>query len=88
MESWYGAYGLSTLRVTAISYGIMTTINAYDNQIYAYGMGPSETTVTAPDVGVTTATPVTITGTVMDISAGCTTKSSCSKLPQWSSMRI
>ena len=48
----------------------MTILNAYDNQIYAYGMGPSKTTVTAPDVGVTTATPVTITGTVMDISAG------------------
>jgi outer membrane protein assembly factor BamB len=54
----------------AISDGIMATLNAYDNQIYAYGKGPSATTVTAPDVGVTTATPVTITGTVMDISAG------------------
>jgi hypothetical protein len=54
----------------AVSDGIATTINAYDNQIYAYGMGPSKTTVTAPDVGVTTATPITITGTVMDISAG------------------
>jgi hypothetical protein len=53
-----------------LAYGIMTTLNAYDNQIYAYGMGPSKTTVTAPSVGVTTATPVTITGTVTDISAG------------------
>jgi outer membrane protein assembly factor BamB len=54
----------------AVSDGIATTLNAYDNQIYAYGMGPSKTTVSAPDVGVTTATPITITGTVMDISAG------------------
>jgi outer membrane protein assembly factor BamB len=54
----------------AVSDGIMTTLNAYDNQIYAWGVGPSETSVTAPDIGVTTATPVTITGTVMDISAG------------------
>ena len=53
-----------------LSYGIMTTLNAYDDQIYAYGQGPSATTVSAPSVGVTTATPVTITGTVMDISAG------------------
>jgi len=53
-----------------LAYGIMTDLNAYDNQIYAYGMGPSKTTVTAPDIGVTTATPVTITGSVMDISAG------------------
>jgi len=54
----------------AVSDGIATTLNAYDNQIYSYGMGPSATTVTAPDVGVTTATPITITGTVMDTSAG------------------
>jgi hypothetical protein len=54
----------------AISDGVATTLNAYDNQIYAWGMGPSKTTVTAPGVGVTTATPMTITGTVMDISAG------------------
>ncbi len=26
----------------------MTTLNAYDNQIYAYGKGPSKTTVSAP----------------------------------------
>ena len=55
---------------TAIADGVMTTINAYDNQIYAWGMGPSKTIVTAPSVGVTTDTPVTISGTVMDISAG------------------
>jgi len=54
----------------AISDGVLTAFNDYDNQIYAYGMGPSKTTVTAPDVGVTTATPITITGTVMDTSAG------------------
>ncbi len=54
----------------AISDGIGTVLNAYDNQIYAYGMGPSKTTVAAPDVGVTTATPITISGAVTDISAG------------------
>jgi hypothetical protein len=55
---------------TAISDGVLATQNAYDNQIYAYGKGPSATTVTAPDIGVTTSTPVTITGTVLDTSAG------------------
>jgi len=54
----------------AISDGYMLVLNAYDNQVYCYSKGPSQTTVTAPDIGVTTATPVTITGTVMDISAG------------------
>jgi len=54
----------------AVADGYMVMTNGYDNQLYCYGMGPSKTTVTAPQVGVTTALPVTITGTVTDISAG------------------
>jgi hypothetical protein len=54
----------------AIADGIMVCVNAYDNQIYGFGQGPSCTTITAPQVGVTTATPMTITGAVTDISAG------------------
>ncbi len=50
--------------------GIMTVCNAYDNQLYSYGKGPSALTVEAPAVGVTTASPVTISGTILDISAG------------------
>jgi len=53
-----------------LAYGIMTTLNAYDNQVYAYGQGPSRITVNAPSVGVTTDTPISITGTVTDVSAG------------------
>ena len=59
-----------SIESTEISYGIMLSRNAYDNQIYAFGQGPSAMTVTAPNIGVTTATPITITGTVMDVSAG------------------
>lgn len=59
-----------TSNAPAISDGIMTDLNAYDNQIYAYGTGPTQTTISAPQVGVTTSTPVTITGTIMDLSAG------------------
>ncbi len=53
-----------------LSDGILLSDNSYDNQIYAWGTGPSKTTVAAPNVGVTTATPVTITGSVTDVSAG------------------
>ena len=42
----------------------------YDNQIYDVAQGPSATTVTAPQTAVTTGQPVTIQGTVMDISPG------------------
>ncbi len=55
---------------TAVAYGVLTTFNSYDGQIYAYARGPSQTTVSAPQLGVTTATPVTITGSVTDVSAG------------------
>jgi hypothetical protein len=53
-----------------IADGEYVQYNLYDNQIYAFGQGPSKTTVTAPDIGVTTATPIVITGTVIDVSAG------------------
>jgi hypothetical protein len=55
---------------TSIAYGILLSRNAYDNQIYAFGKGPSYTTVAAPNVGVAVGTPITITGTVMDVCAG------------------
>lgn len=54
----------------SIADGELTDYAGYDNQIYAFGQGPSRTSVNAPEVGITTSTPITITGTVMDISAG------------------
>jgi len=53
-----------------IASGELLGVNGYDEQIYAFGQGPTRTTVVAPDVGVTTATPVTIKGMVTDVSAG------------------
>jgi len=58
--------GFDVTNGAAISDGIMTTLNAYDNQIYAYGMGPSKMTATAETFG----TSIVIRGTVTDISAG------------------
>ena len=55
---------------TAAGDGVLFLPNSYDNQLYAYGMGPSKTTINAPQVGVTTNSPVSITGSVTDISAG------------------
>ena len=50
----------------AISDGIMTTLNAYDNQIYAWGKGPTDTTVSAQPYG----SDIMISGSVTDVSAG------------------
>ena len=49
---------------------IIAMYNSYDQQIYALGRGPSATTVTAPDIGVSSGTSVMIRGTVTDQSAG------------------
>ena len=55
----------------AISDGIMTTLNAYDNQIYAYGKGQTATTVTTAP-GINDPAQVLIKGTVTDQSPGQT----------------
>jgi hypothetical protein len=70
MLSWAGQSGGPGTETSILADGYLVYYNYYDNQIYCVGKGPSATSVTAPDVGVTTATPVTIRGTVTDISAG------------------
>jgi hypothetical protein len=64
-----------------IACGYLLTINAYDNQLYAYAKGPSKTTVSAPQTGVTTSTPVTITGTITDISPGASQTAVAANFP-------
>jgi len=53
-----------------IADGEMIYQNMYDNQIYAVGQGPSQTTVNAPNPVTAVGTPIVIRGTVTDISAG------------------
>jgi hypothetical protein len=62
--------GFDVTNAATIEDGCGTVLNAYDNQLYTYGKGPSAITVTAPAVGVTTNSPVVIRGTVIDIAAG------------------
>jgi hypothetical protein len=54
----------------AIADGILVSHNEYDNQIYAFGKGPTTTTVTAPMTQVPAGTSMVIQGTVMDQSQG------------------
>jgi len=65
----------------AISDGVMVTLNAYDNQIYAYGKGPTATTVSAPNVGIAFGSSVVISGTVTDISAGTKQNEQAARFP-------
>ncbi len=66
---------------TSIAYSKLVSLNAYDNQLYCFGKGPSGTTVEAPSVGVATNTPISIKGTVLDFSAGTKSTLVASKYP-------
>jgi outer membrane protein assembly factor BamB len=59
-----------SIESTSIAYGVLLSRNAYDNQIYAFGKGPSALTVEAPLTAITQGTSVIIRGTVMDVSPG------------------
>jgi hypothetical protein len=50
----------------AVADGILTGFNLYDGQVYAFGRGPSITTVTAPDSEVKLGERIVIKGTVTD----------------------
>jgi hypothetical protein len=54
----------------AISDGILTAVNSYDQKIYTFGKGPSKTMVSAPQTQVTLGDKVMITGAVTDESPG------------------
>ena len=58
-------WGQSSSRL-AVSDGILVSMNWYDGSVYAFGRGPSGTTVTAPDVAVPLGTTVMLKGTVTD----------------------
>ena len=46
--------------------GILVALNSYDGQAYAFGKGPSKTTISAPQTQVNLGEKVMITGTVTD----------------------
>ncbi len=73
--------GFDVTNPATIVDGVVTVLNAYDNQLYSYGKGPTQMTVTAPGVGVTTSTPITISGAIVDISAGTKQQAQAANFP-------
>lgn len=61
----------------AIVDGVMTTLNAYDNQIYAWGKGPSGMTVECQQFDSN----IVIRGTVIDMSAGTQQQAQVANFP-------
>ncbi|HLN88851.1 MAG TPA: PQQ-binding-like beta-propeller repeat protein, partial [Candidatus Binatia bacterium] len=56
--------------ITAIASGYLVTDNTYDQQLYVYGKGPSQLTVSAPQTSIEQGRSLVISGSVSDISAG------------------
>jgi hypothetical protein len=50
----------------AVSDGYLTASNAYDGYMYVFGMGQSATTVSAPQIAITSGTGAVISGSVLD----------------------
>lgn len=67
--------------VTPIADGILTALNTYDSQIYAYGKGPSALTVEAPKTSVELGRSLVISGMVTDIAAGTTQTEQAGRFP-------
>jgi hypothetical protein len=66
---------------SAIADGYLVGYNSYDAQIYCFGKGPTQTTVSAPDIGVAPGQSVTISGTVLDIASGTTDTDRSARFP-------
>ncbi len=73
----YGGFGPQA----AIADGYLVTLNQYDYQIYCYGKGPSQLTVTAPDLGAEIGKSVMIRGTITDIAAGTQQNEQAARFP-------
>ena len=58
------------MNVNCIADGYLVAYNGYDSSAYVFGKGPSKTTVTAPNPVTSVGSPIVITGSVTDISAG------------------
>ena len=69
-EKIWDSLNFDIISSPAIAEGILLWLNGYDNQIYAYGKGPSATTVQAPLTASTMGESVVIQGTVLDKSPG------------------
>jgi hypothetical protein len=67
--------------VTPIADGFLTALNTYDAQIYTYGKGPSQLTLSAPQVSVKLGRSLVITGTVTDIAAGTKQTEQAARFP-------
>ena len=71
-EEIWNSLSFNVISTPAVADGIMVWLNGYDNQIYAYGKGLTDTTVVASPKISTLGSSVLVEGCVTDQSAGQT----------------
>jgi outer membrane protein assembly factor BamB len=71
-EEIWSSLSFDVVGSPAVAEGYMLWFNGYDNQVYCYNRGPSETTISVPATAIPKGTPVLIKGTVTDQSPGQT----------------
>lgn len=76
-----GAYQGGRNAMGALADGLLVTHNAMDNQIYAFGKGPSAVTATASPKVTPLGASVLLEGTVMDIAAGTKQNEQAARFP-------
>jgi len=76
-----GAYQGGRNAMGALADGLLVTHNAMDNQIYAFGKGPSATTIAASPKVAIQGSSVLIEGTVLDIAAGTQQNEQAARFP-------
>ena len=65
----------------SISGGYLVVLNNYDNQLYSFGKGPTQTTVQTPLVGINQGQNLVIQGSVLDKSSGTTQDTIAKRFP-------
>ncbi len=65
----------------AVADGYLTVFNPYDGQIYSYGKGPSDLTVSVTNDVIASGNSVMIKGTVTDIAAGTQQNEQAARFP-------
>ena len=65
----------------AVADGYCVYFNGYDNRIYSLGKGPTQLTVTAPDLAAASGQRVVIKGSVTDISTGTRLSEQAARFP-------
>jgi hypothetical protein len=77
---FWGA-GMGSGSGAAIADGYIVGLNFYDNQIYCFGKGPSQTTVTAAPKITAWGDSILLEGTVLDIAAGTKQQEQAGRFP-------